>query len=60
MRTTMNYQYRHGTSMRVALKTLYAQGGIPRFYKVRDSASRRETRNLRDSVWVRDSRASAR
>jgi hypothetical protein len=33
LRTTVNYQYRHGgTSMRVALKTLYAQGGIRRLY----------------------------
>lgn len=33
MRTTVNYQYRHGTSFPVALKTLYADGGIPRFYR---------------------------
>jgi len=33
MRTTMNYQYRHGTTTMEALKTLYRQGGIPRFYK---------------------------
>lgn len=33
LRTTMNYQYRHGTSTTVALKTLYKEGGIPRFYK---------------------------
>ena len=33
LRTTMNYQYRHGTSTRVALQTLYQQGGIPRFYR---------------------------
>lgn len=33
LRTTMNYQYRHGTSTLQALKTLYGQGGIPRFYK---------------------------
>eukprot|EP00941_MAST-03F_sp_MAST-3F-sp1_P003181 g3181.t1 len=32
MRTTMNYQYRYGTSTFVAIRTLYAQGGIPRFY----------------------------
>eukprot|EP00439_Symbiodinium_sp_Y106_P035920 s4804_g4.t1 len=31
MRTIMNYQYR-GTFMSVA-KTLYADGGIPRFYR---------------------------
>lgn len=33
MRTTVNYQYRTGTSFPVALKTLYADGGIPRFYR---------------------------
>lgn len=33
MRTTVNYQYRNGTTFPVALKTLYADGGIPRFYR---------------------------
>lgn len=33
MRTTINYQYRHGTGTVHALKTLYNEGGIPRFYK---------------------------
>jgi hypothetical protein len=33
LRTAMNYQYRHGGSMTDALQTLYAQGGIPRFYQ---------------------------
>jgi hypothetical protein len=33
LRTAMNYQYRHGGSLRAALRTLYAQGGIPRFYQ---------------------------
>jgi len=33
MRTTMNYQYRYGTTTREALKALYAEGGIRRFYK---------------------------
>ena len=33
LRTTMNYQYKYGTSTLVALKTLYAEGGIPRFYQ---------------------------
>lgn len=33
MRTTINYQYRHGGSTMVALKTLYADGGVPRFYR---------------------------
>lgn len=29
----VNYQYRMGTSFPVALRTLYADGGIPRFYR---------------------------
>ena len=33
LRTTMNYQYANGLSTKQALKTLYAEGGIPRFYK---------------------------
>jgi len=33
LRTTMNYQYRYGTTTTVALKTLYQEGGIPRFYR---------------------------
>ena len=33
MRTTMNYQYRYGTSTTEAIKTLYKEGGIPRFYR---------------------------
>ena len=33
MRTTVNYQYRYGTSTTQAFKALYADGGIPRFYK---------------------------
>jgi len=33
MRTTINYQYRTGTSFPVALKTLYSEGGVPRFYR---------------------------
>ena len=33
IRTTMNYQYRYGTSMIDSMKTLYGQGGIPRFYR---------------------------
>ena len=32
LRTTMNYQYRYGTSISEAFKTIYAQGGIRRFY----------------------------
>jgi len=33
MRTTINFQYRNGTTFPTALKTLYADGGIPRFYR---------------------------
>jgi len=33
MRTTVNYQYRNGTTFPQALRTLYADGGIPRFYR---------------------------
>eukprot|EP01125_Pyxidicula_operculata_P009628 TRINITY_DN3161_c0_g1_i5.p1 TRINITY_DN3161_c0_g1~~TRINITY_DN3161_c0_g1_i5.p1 ORF type:complete len:315 (-),score=68.97 TRINITY_DN3161_c0_g1_i5:235-1179(-) len=33
LRTTMNYQYRHGTTTMQALRTLYAEGGIVRFYR---------------------------
>lgn len=33
MRTTINYQYRTGVSFPNALKTLYGEGGIPRFYR---------------------------
>ena len=33
MRTAINYQYRYGTSTTAAFKALYADGGIPRFYK---------------------------
>lgn len=33
LRTTMNYQYRYGSTTLTALKTLYKDGGIPRFYK---------------------------
>lgn len=29
----MNYQYRHGTTTTQALKTLYADGGVRRFYR---------------------------
>lgn len=33
IRTTINYQYRYGTGTMEAFKTLYAEGGIPRFYR---------------------------
>lgn len=33
MRTTMNYQYRYGTSTGDALRALYKEGGIRRFYR---------------------------
>ena len=33
LRTTMNYQYRYGISTNQAIKKLYSEGKIPRFYK---------------------------
>lgn len=33
IRTTINYQYRYGTSTTEAFKHLYKDGGIPRFYR---------------------------
>lgn len=33
LRTTVNYQYRHGSSMTTAFKTLYKDGGVVRFYR---------------------------
>jgi len=33
IRTTINYQYRYGTGTMEAFKTLYKEGGIPRFYR---------------------------
>ena len=33
IRTIMNYQYRHGTSLSVATKTLYNDGGLGRYYQ---------------------------
>ena len=33
LRTTVNYQYRYGTTTTQALRTLYADGGVPRFYR---------------------------
>ena len=33
LRTTVNYQYRYGVPMIKALKELYLQGGVMRFYK---------------------------
>eukprot|EP00730_Choanoeca_flexa_P019343 TRINITY_DN9442_c0_g1_i1.p1 TRINITY_DN9442_c0_g1~~TRINITY_DN9442_c0_g1_i1.p1 ORF type:complete len:299 (+),score=56.50 TRINITY_DN9442_c0_g1_i1:66-962(+) len=32
LRTTMNYQYRNGGSFVTVIRTLYAQGGVARFY----------------------------
>lgn len=31
IRTTINYQYRYGTSTSQAFRALYADGGIPRY-----------------------------
>lgn len=33
LRTTMNYQYKTGATTMTALKTLYAEGGVIRFYR---------------------------
>jgi len=33
LRTTMNYQYKYGGKMIPTIKTLYSDGGIPRFYR---------------------------
>ncbi|KAK8867604.1 mitochondrial carrier domain-containing protein [Apiospora arundinis] len=33
IRTIMNYQYRHGTGLRAATKTLYREGRIRRYYQ---------------------------
>lgn len=33
IRTTINYQYRYGTDTMTAFRTLYKEGGIPRFYR---------------------------
>jgi hypothetical protein len=33
IRTIMNYQYRHGSSLTVATKTLYEDGGLGRYYQ---------------------------
>ena len=33
LRTTMNYQYRYGTTTINTIQTLYKQGGVLRFYR---------------------------
>jgi len=33
LRTLVNYQYRHGTSLAESARSLYAEGGVPRFYR---------------------------
>lgn len=33
LRTVINYQYRYGVSFKMALTTLFKEGGIPRFYR---------------------------
>lgn len=33
LRTTVNYQYRHGKTTMEAMRTLYADGGVRRFYR---------------------------
>lgn len=39
MRTTINYQYRYGTSTMTAFNTLYKDGGIVRFYRGKNSST---------------------
>jgi len=33
LRTTMNYQYRYGTTTKTAIQSLYKDGGVKRFYR---------------------------
>jgi hypothetical protein len=33
LRTVMNYQYRHGGTIKTTVSTLYKDGGVPRFYR---------------------------
>ena len=33
LRTTMNYQYKNGGTFNQSVKTLFKDGGIPRFYR---------------------------
>ena len=33
LRTTMNYQFKNGGKLKLTLKKLYSDGGIPRFYR---------------------------
>lgn len=33
IRTIMNYQYRHGSSLTAATRTLHADGGVGRYYQ---------------------------
>ena len=33
LRTSMNYQYRYGGTLKTSLETLWSQGGIPRLYQ---------------------------
>jgi len=33
LRTLMNYQYRYGGTLQEAASTLWAEGGVPRFYQ---------------------------
>ena len=33
MRTMINHQYRYGGKISTTFKTLYTEGGIPRFYR---------------------------
>jgi hypothetical protein len=33
LHTTLNHQYKHSTTLRQSLGTLWAEGGVPRFYR---------------------------
>jgi hypothetical protein len=46
LRTTINYQYRHGTSTSVALRTLYREGGVLRCVESKMSNFCRSAKNL--------------
>ena len=33
LHTTLNYQYKHGVHFRSAIRSLWKEGGVPRFYR---------------------------
>jgi len=53
IRTIMNYQYRHGSSLTVATKTLYADGGMTRYYQGMSAALvQGKTPYQNDTTWI--------